>query len=45
MKGYCLKCRVLVEIKDQKEATLKNGIKVYAGKCPECNTEIIKRRD
>jgi phage FluMu protein Com len=45
MKGYCSRCKVLVEIKDRKEATLKNGTKAYTGKCPECDTEIIKRRD
>ena len=45
MKGYCVTCKVLVEIEDLKETTLKNGARVYTGKCPECGTEIIKKKD
>jgi hypothetical protein len=45
MKGYCVTCKVLVEIKDEKDTVLKNGTKAYTGKCPVCNTEIIKKKD
>jgi predicted RNA-binding Zn-ribbon protein involved in translation (DUF1610 family) len=45
MRGYCSTHKVLVEIEDEKEVTLKNGQKAYTGKCPDCGTEIIKRRD
>jgi hypothetical protein len=45
MKGFCVTCKVLVEIKDCKETTLKNGTKAYTGRCPECNSEIIKKKD
>ena len=44
MKGYCVTCKVLVEIEDLMETALKNGIKAYTGKCPVCDTEIIKRK-
>lgn len=45
MKGFCVTCKILVEIKGCKETTLKNGAKVYTGRCPVCNTEIIKKKD
>jgi len=44
MKGYCSTCRVMVEISELKETTLKNGTKAYTGKCPVCGSEIIKKR-
>ena len=44
MKGYCATCKVLVEIAELKETTLKNGTKAYTGKCPACDTEIIKKK-
>lgn len=44
MKGYCSTCKVIVEISELKETRLKNGTQAYTGKCPDCGTEIIKKK-
>lgn len=45
MKGYCLTCKTITEIADAKEERLKNGQRVYKGKCSVCKTEIIKKKE
>lgn len=44
MQGYCIKCKVNVEMKDVQEKKLRNGDIVYAGKCPNCNSTIYKTK-
>ena len=41
-KGYCVKCRKTVEIKDAKAVTLKNGKPAMRGTCPFCGTTIVR---
>jgi hypothetical protein len=45
MIGYCLKCKINVEIKDAEEKKLRNGDIVYAGKCPTCDNTIYKKKE
>ena len=42
MKAYCLKCRVMCEIKDPKEIVLRNGRNAISGNCPKCNTQVVR---
>ncbi len=40
VKGFCVKCRKKVDIKNPREVTLKNGRKAIKGKCPICGTTV-----
>lgn len=42
MEAYCVKCKKKVEMKDGKEATMKNGRRMMKGKCPECGTTVCR---
>ena len=42
MEGYCLKCKTKKEMKDTSEITMKNGRKAMKGKCPDCDTGMVK---
>jgi len=42
VKGYCVKCRKSVEMKDPKKITMKNGKPAMKGKCPVCGTTIMR---
>ena len=37
-------CQKIMTMKDVKSKTLKNGDKVYEGKCETCGTAIYKKR-
>ena len=39
-KGYCVKCKKKVTIKDGKEKTWKNGMRALSGKCPNCGVGV-----
>ncbi|MEM4295418.1 MAG: DUF5679 domain-containing protein [Candidatus Anstonellales archaeon] len=44
-KGYCVKCKANVEMRDAKEVVkdTKRGKKKFLnGKCPNCNTAVWK---
>lgn len=41
-EGYCVKCKAKKEIKDAIEVVMKNGRKAIKGKCPTCDTVMIK---
>jgi len=41
-KGYCVKCKETVEIKDPKESTTVKGTKIAKGKCPKCGTTVCR---
>ena len=42
--GYCMTCHIKVPVKYTVKVVLKTKEKIYLGKCPNCNTEIYKRR-
>ncbi len=44
MEGYCITCQKIVAMKEVQAKTLKNGNKVYEGKCEVCDTPIYKKR-
>ncbi len=41
-EAYCVKDRKMVEIKDPKEVTLKNGRSATQGTCPHCGTKVTR---
>jgi DNA-directed RNA polymerase subunit RPC12/RpoP len=41
-QGRCMKCKKQVEIKDEKEVIMKNGMKAATGLCPDCGTKVFK---
>ena len=41
-QGRCMKCKKQVEMKDEKEVVLKNGMKALSGVCPDCGTKVFK---
>ena len=42
MEAYCVKCKKKTEIKDPKEATMKNGIDAVSGICLICGTKVFR---
>jgi hypothetical protein len=42
VKGYCMKCKEMRDMKGAEEVTLKNGRKAARGKCGECGTKMHK---
>ncbi len=41
-KGYCVKCKKQVEIKNPKETKTAKGTKIAKGKCPFCGTTVCR---
>ncbi len=42
VKGYCVKCKKQVDMKDPKEVTTARGTKMAKGKCPNCGTTVCR---
>lgn len=42
MKGYCVKCRKKVEIKNPVKSKTKKGTVMHKGKCPACGTTVCR---
>jgi hypothetical protein len=42
MQGYCVKERMMRDIKDPKEVVLKNGRPAIQGPCAVCGTKITR---
>lgn len=40
MEGYCVKCKIKVEIKNSTNKTSKNGRKMICGICGTCGTKV-----
>jgi hypothetical protein len=38
----CMKCKGPSEMKDEKEVTMKNGMKAMTGTCVKCGTKMFK---
>jgi DNA-directed RNA polymerase subunit RPC12/RpoP len=41
-KGYCVRCKVAVDIRCPEQVRLKNGRDAVQGTCPHCGTKIFK---
>ena len=41
-QAYCVKDRMMVEMKDPKQITLKNGRPAMQGTCPKCGTKVTR---
>jgi len=41
-KGYCVKCKKMVDMKDGKESKTKKGTKIAKGKCPNCGITVCR---
>ena len=41
-QGRCMKCKKQVEIKDQEDVVMKNGMNAIKGLCPDCGTKVFK---
>ena len=42
VKGYCVKDKKMVEIKNPKNIKLKNGRPAVQGVCPNCGTKVFR---
>ena len=42
VQAYCVKDRKMVDMKDPKEITLKNGRSATQGTCPTCGTKVTR---
>jgi hypothetical protein len=42
IQAYCVKDRKMVEMKDPKQITLKNGRQAWQGTCPNCGTKVTR---
>lgn len=42
VKAYCVKDRKMVEVKNPKNVTLKNGRPAIQGVCPNCGTKVFR---
>ena len=41
-KGYCVKCKKQVDIKNPVESKTSKGTKIAKGKCPSCGTTVCR---
>ncbi|MDH5186996.1 MAG: DUF5679 domain-containing protein [candidate division WOR-3 bacterium] len=42
MKAYCVKCRGMRDMKNEKEVKMKTGRKAMKGTCVKCGTGMYK---
>ena len=42
VEGRCMRCKTQREMKNEKEVTMKNGMKAMSGVCVKCNTKMFK---
>lgn len=42
VQAYCVKDREMVDMKDAKEITMKNGRPAMQGVCPKCGTKVTR---
>jgi len=40
MKAYCVKCKVMKEMKSEKKVKSKSGRNMVQGVCPKCGTRM-----
>jgi DNA-directed RNA polymerase subunit RPC12/RpoP len=41
-EARCMKCKKQVEVKDDQDVVMKNGMKAISGVCPRCSTKVFK---
>ena len=41
-KGYCVKCRHIVDMQKEEEVEMKNGKKAIKGECSECGKTLFR---
>ncbi|MEK6847008.1 MAG: DUF5679 domain-containing protein [Nanoarchaeota archaeon] len=41
-KGYCVKCKKQVDMKNPVESKTSKGTKIAKGKCPNCGTTVCR---
>lgn len=41
-EGRCMKCKKQVQIKSEKEVTMKNGMRAAKGVCGACGTKVFR---
>jgi predicted RNA-binding Zn-ribbon protein involved in translation (DUF1610 family) len=41
-EAYCVKDRKMVEMKNPRQITLKNGRPATQGECPNCGTKVTR---
>jgi hypothetical protein len=41
-QAYCFKCKKKVDIKGEKNVSLKNGRPAVSGTCPVCGTKVFR---
>ena len=42
VKGYCVKCKKKVEMKNPVASKTKKGVTMNKGKCPVCDTTVCR---
>jgi len=42
MEARCMKCKKSVQIKNEQDVTMKNGMKAKRGVCPTCGTKVFR---
>jgi len=42
VEGRCMKCKTQRQMKNEKEVTMKNGMKAMSGVCVKCGTKMFK---
>lgn len=40
--AFCVRCRKVVEMKDEKTVKYRNGRMAKKGLCPECGTKVFR---
>jgi hypothetical protein len=41
-QAYCVKDKMMVEVSNPQQITMKNGKKALQGVCPKCGTKVFK---
>ena len=41
-QGRCMKCKTQVEIKNEQNIVMKNGMKAAKGTCGKCGTKVFR---
>lgn len=41
-KGFCVKCKKMVEMEKEAISKTKKGTRITKGKCPICNTKVCR---
>jgi len=42
MEAFCVRCRKMVEMRNEKVVKFQNGRYAKKGTCPECSSKVVK---